>query len=126
MQGALRGSLACHACMQQRSTGFRQALVLGSARPVLAVARSHLDGPAVGQRAALGPRFVRGCALRQPARRCAGTRRRGGVTSARYNSAPAVTDRLLSSLPYLVPLFDGAASQGVPLADSLDYLLSAR
>ncbi|KAK9832642.1 hypothetical protein WJX81_006487 [Elliptochloris bilobata] len=29
------------------------------------------------------------------------------VVNARYNSLPEVTDRLLSALPYLVPLFDG-------------------
>lgn len=52
------------------------------------------------------PSFARVCGLTRPLQ--AARVRRCKPVSARYNSSPEITERLLSALPYLVPLFDGA------------------
>ena len=54
------------------------------------------------------PSFAHVCGLTRPLK--AARMRRCKPVSARYNSSPEITDRLLAALPYLVPLFDGAHS----------------
>ena len=117
MQGALRRGcqgLACSHRSQQRS---RHQPVFGCSREPGAL-KSFCSAP-LRRPLQSAPCFAHVCGLARPLK--AARPRRCKPVSARSNSSPEVTDRLLAALPYLVPLFDGVQ----PFPCALFWLFAA-
>lgn len=103
MQGALlcRG-LASYVPSVQRQRKAQP--VFGCARRPQASAECRTLSHRTRQRLAPSPSFADVC---NPGRPLKAVRRRSFAVSARYNSSPEIGERIIGSLPYLVPLFDG-------------------